>query len=607
VFLYPKALLNERRLATSPDVARQFVPIGRARTVRSGGEITLVGWSNTVSVCERTADELARAGVEAEVIDLRSIAPWDRDLVLASARRTGRLIVVHEASPMCGVGAEILATVAEAAPDGIRMARVTGPESLLPYNAGLQLEALPSVRRVLDQAAAMLDLDLRWERPPEEEPGMRTVPAAGSSPSDENIRIVRLHVRTGDTVAGGAPLASVEADKAPHEIASPAAGTVAEILGQEGDILQAGAPLLRLRVEDAGPAAAASAPDVAVLTRRTRIAKPAPARATEAEEDATVFISSICHTTGAREVTNEELCRSYPDWSPADVVQRTGIEKRYWIGPGENALTLAVSACRKLLDREGLTLADFSAIICSTGTPLSTTPSLACRILKELNSAGSAAQMQAHDVNAACTGYLYALQQACDILRHDPAARILLVTSETLSPMLDHRDPGTLFLFGDAATASLICRERRPGAALRARVSRPVLSALGEEEKVLFVPSMNSGEHIEMDGKHVFRVAIRKMIDMLERACAADGLSIADLSMIVPHQANERIIEAIQRAIKFPTEKVFYYIKDYGNTSSNTIPLSLEALIPAMKPGSKVGLTAFGGGFTFGAAILVTD
>ncbi|MBU4459971.1 MAG: transketolase, partial [Verrucomicrobia bacterium] len=112
IFLYPKALLNERRLATSPDVGAQFAPIGRARLVRTGRDLTLVGWANTVGICERSADELARAGVEAEVIDLRSISPWDRDLIVASAARTGRLIVVHEAAPFCGVGAEILAAVA---------------------------------------------------------------------------------------------------------------------------------------------------------------------------------------------------------------------------------------------------------------------------------------------------------------------------------------------------------------------------------------------------------------------------------------------------------------------------------------------------------------
>jgi len=600
VFLYPKALLNERRLATSPDVAAQFVPLGRARTVRSGRDLTLVGWANTVGLCERAADELARAGVETEVIDLRSISPWDRDLVAASAARTGRLIVVHEASAFCGVGAEILAAVAESSTAPVALARVTGPDSLLPFHADLQLEVLPSVRRILERAAAMLDLDLRWEKPADDAPGTRTVRAAGSSPSDENIRIVRLHAKPGDAVAAGAILASVEADKAPHEIAAPCAGTVASLAAAEGEILKAGAPLLRLAVAD-DAASAAPAAEVPVIRRRARSARTAPALLRRDERP--VVISAICHTTGAREVSNEELVRSYPDWKPEDVVQRTGIERRYWIGPGENALTLAVSACRKLLDREGLTIADFNAIICSTGTPLSATPSLACRILKELNEPGGAVQMQAHDVNAACTGYLYALQQACDMLQHNPDARILLVTSETLSPMLDHSDPGTLFLFGDAATASLISRESRPGG-FNLRVSRPVLSALGEEEKVLYVPAINTGAYVAMDGKRVFRVAIRKMIDMLEGACGADGLSINDLSMIVPHQANERIIEAIQKAIKFPTEKVFYFIRDYGNTSSNTIPLALSALIPGQPAGYKVGLTAFGGGFTFGAAIL---
>lgn len=107
-----------------------------------------------------------------------------------------------------------------------------------------------------------------------------------------------------------------------------------------------------------------------------------------------------------------------------------------------------------------------------------------------------------------------------------------------------------------------------------------------------------------MDGRQVFRIAVRKMIDMLDRVCVQEQISLDELDMIVPHQANERIIEAIRKAIKFPTEKVFYYIRDVGNTSSNTIPLSLEALLQNRRSGDKVGLTAFGGGFTFGAGLL---
>lgn len=605
VFLYPKALLNDRRRAAPPDVESHFAPIGRARRVRSGRDLTLVGWGNTAVLCEEAAMALARAGVETDVIDLRSLAPWDREMVVTSVRRTGRLIVAHEAPPFCGLGAEIMAAVAESADRPVEMARVTGPESLPPFHAGLHMQSLPSTRSILERAAAMLDLDLTWERPPADPPGCRSIAAAGASPSDENIRIVRLRVRPGDAVSAGAVVADVEADKAPHEIASPATGVIADVTVTEGQIVPAGTPIIRLRgvSETARPDTVPA--ETPVLRRRDRPAAAAPTRAPAAArtEPATVIVSTICHEMGSREVTNEELVRSYPGWSSSDVVQRTGIAKRYWIGPGENALTLAVAACRKLFDALDITLADITAIICSTGTPLSTTPSLACRLLRELNASGPLVEIQAHDINAACTGYLYALQQAWDMLQQTPEARVLLVTAETLSPMLDYSDPGTLFLFGDAATASLVSRERHAGG-INLRVHRPVLSALGEEERVLFVPAMNSGEHIAMDGRRVFRVAVRKMIEMLERACAARGITIQDLHMIVPHQANERIIEAIQKAIKFPTEKVFFFIRDYGNTSSNTIPLALEALIPGRPAGEQIGLTAFGGGFTFGAAIL---
>lgn len=609
VVLYPKNLINDRSERTSEDVAKQLVPVGRARVVRPGADLTFVAWGSTVPLCRRAADALQDAGFQAEVIDLRWISPWDIDTVVASAARTGRLVVAHEDMHTSGFGAEVLATVGERSPRPVAMARVCGPDTFLPYNYPNQLELLPSYERLVEAAAGLLNLDVQWEESSRREADLVVVNAIGSSPSDETVTIQVLHVREGQRVEEGSPLASVESNKAAMEIAAPSAGIVERMLLRVGDVVRVGTPMLEIRTAAAagGPSAMPAAPRRPILTRRTgSIVRAAPAAGSPsvvvpaAHE---VVISSICSALGSREVTNEELIRSYPDWKPEDVVQRTGIAKRYWIGPGENALTLAVQACRKLFEREKLSIADFDAIICSTGTPLSTTPSLACRVLKELSPSTGEVLMQAHDVNAACTGYLYALQQAFDMLGHNPDARILLVTAETLSPMLDHNDPGTLFLFGDAATASLVSCERRAGN-IHARVNRPVLSALGEEEKVLFVPSLNSGEHVQMDGKRVFRVAVRKMIDMLEQASAARGIAVGDLSMIVPHQANERIIEAIQKAIKFPTEKVFYFIRDYGNTSSNTIPLALEALVPRQQAGGTVGLTAFGGGFTFGAAIL---
>jgi 2-oxoisovalerate dehydrogenase E1 component len=211
--------------------------------------------------------------------------------------------------------------------------------------------------------------------------------------------------------------------------------------------------------------------------------------------------------------------------------------------------------------------------------------------------------MQAHDVNAACSGYLYALQSAFDFLTKAPEKKVIVITAETLSPMVNHDDQKTMALFGDAATASLVSCEQRPGG-IGVKLNRPFLSATGVDEKVLYVPNMGSGEVIEMEGLTVFKLAVRKMIDMLDNACQERGITVEDLEKIVPHQANERIIEAIRKTIHCPPEKMFNHIRKYGNTSSNTIPIALTELIPTLETDALVGLTAFGGGFTFGAAVI---
>ena len=211
--------------------------------------------------------------------------------------------------------------------------------------------------------------------------------------------------------------------------------------------------------------------------------------------------------------------------------------------------------------------------------------------------------MQAHDVNAACSGYLYALQSAFDLISNAPTKKVIVITAETLSPMVNRDDPKTYPLFGDAATASLICCEERPGS-IGVKLNRPVLSATGVDPKVLYVPNLGSDEFIEMEGLTVFKLAVRKMIDMLDQACTHRGITSEELDYIVPHQANERIIEAIRKTIHCPPEKMFNHISKYGNTSSNTIPIALHELMPTLPSGHRVGLTAFGGGFTFGAAVI---
>jgi len=604
VFLFPKSLINDRTNTTSADVEQQYVPIGKARIARAGQDLTIVSWGGSIPVCERTAEALAEIGINVEIIDLRTIVPWDEETVLASARKTGRLVIVHEDNQTAGMGGEIAAVIAERAGAAVRIARVTRPDTYIPYDYACQIEVLPSYRRTLEKCCELLEIDIEWDKPVEEDAGTVTVKAIGSSPSDETITITALPVRVGDPVAEGDIIASVEADKAAMEISAPVSGTISALLAEEGDVLRVGTPMVQIASDEAARLKPVTKedPGTPVMERRRATAAETAVK-TRSAEDRPVYISNIATVLGSRHVTNEELLQRHHEWDSEAIRKRTGIENRYWIEGDENVQILAVRAARELLDREHLLISDIDAIICSTGTPLSMTPSLACRVLHALSPEKGEVLLQAHDVNAACSGYLYALQTAYDILRDDPSRKVMVITAETLSPMVNHDDQKTLALFGDAATASLVCCEERAGN-IGVKLNRPVLSATGVDEKVLYVPNMGSGEVIEMEGLTVFKLAVRKMIDMLDSACRDRGITVEELSKIVPHQANERIIEAIRKTIRCPSEKMFNHIRKYGNTSSNTIPIALAELIPEMDAESLIGLTAFGGGFTFGAAVL---
>jgi len=603
VFLFPKSLINDRSNTTSVDVEKHYVPIGKARIARTGQDITLVGWGGTMPICERTAEALAETGINAEVIDLRTIFPWDEETILASAKKTGKLIIVHEDNQTCGMGAEIAAAITEK-DNAIQIARVVRPDTYIPYDYSCQIEVLPSYKRTLTTCCEMLDIDLRWNKPVEDDAGIVTVKAIGSSPSDETITITDLPVSKGDAIAEGDLLASVEADKATMDITAPVGGTIAELLTEEGDTLTVGTPMLKIASDEAAQLKPLTKEDPGTpVMERKRVAEATAPTAQSLKPNAPIYISNISTVFGSRHLTNDELLQGHGEWDSDAIRKRTGIENRYWIDGDESVLTLAVQATRDLLEKENLQISDIGALICSTGTPLIMTPSLACSVLHELSPEKGEVLMQAHDVNAACSGYMYALQSAFDFLTNAPEKKVIVITAETLSPMVNHDDQKTMALFGDAATASLVSCEQRPGD-INAKLNRPFLSATGVDKKVLYVPNMGSGDVIEMEGLTVFKLAVRKMIDMLDNACTERGITVEDLQMIVPHQANERIIEAIRKTIKCPPEKMFNHIRKYGNTSSNTIPIALVELMPKTAPDALIGLTAFGGGFTFGAAVI---
>jgi len=602
LFFYPKALVNDSSQTTPSDVEAQFTPIGTARKARSGRDITFVAWGNTVRICQKAADALDQVGIESEILDLRSLSPWDERAVLASAEQTARLIVVHEDNQTCGMGAEILATVAEKARVPVAMRRVTRADTYVPCNFANHIEVLPSFKRVLTVAAQLLHLELDWVPEPQLDQEFGFIEAVGSGPADETVVVVELFLKAGQKVERGDVVASLEATKSVFELTSPISGVVEELCAREGDSVAVGAPLAKIHLQAAArrPRAIVQEQPGKPVLRRTRHDQTLRLPRSDGKPRAfDVGISSIATITGSRTVTNRELLARVNGMTVEDILRRTGIEQRHWAGEGENAINMAVRACWKVLDQEHLIVDDLDLVICSTTSPTSVTPSMACQVLNGLTSLKPDTMLQAFDINAACSGYLYALQAGYDFLQSRPDGRVLIVTAEVLSPLLDLSDFDTAILFADATSASVLYGENHFDKAT-ARLVRPELSAMGEDGSTLSVPFRHDG-FIQMKGNKVFTEAVRRMVASLNRVCERENLTVQDLHLVVPHQANQRIIDAIQHRIGVA---VFSNIRTHGNTSSSSIPLCLAEILPSAVPGHRFGLCAFGGGFTFGAGIL---
>ncbi|MBW9113832.1 2-oxoisovalerate dehydrogenase [Rhizobium cauense] len=597
VFLYPKSLLNHSDRRTSSDIDRHFVLPGRARTVRTGSDLTLVTWGNPLTQSLLVADTLSAAGAETDLFDLRSISPWDEDAVLRSVRRTKRLLVVHEDNHTAGFGAEVMATVMEKAGIPVSARRVTRDDIHVPFQFDRQLETLPSYRRIMEAAAALLEFDLEWEAP-KADTGPLAITAIGSGPADDEVEIVELLVKQGDTIKIGDLIAVVEATKATVEIQATVTGRVLSVPVEPRQKIAIGAPLVFVEA-DAGTtprqaAVNAERIDKAILKRR---ALPVAAPAVVGRSRAAVGVTAIAGVTGGRTVNNSDLRGNWPKRDAGDIAKLTGIESRRWVQPGETVLSLATAATQKLLEEQGLGIEHIDLVIATTGTPDIVTPSLACRVADAVSTAGRA-NLPAYDINAACSGYLFALAQARDFVSNNPAARVLVVTSEVLSPLLDQDDFNTAVLFADAATASLVQGRDHEQPALFT-FAQPTIAGAPESGNMLSVPLAGEG-YIKMNGREVFADAVRAMSATLTSACAAEGITIDDIDLLVVHQANQRIIDAIARRSGRPAHSI---IRTFGNTSSSTIPLALMDALPTTNPGDRLGLVAFGGGITYAAAV----
>jgi 2-oxoisovalerate dehydrogenase E1 component len=615
ILLYPKTCLNDPARTAAIDPAVERATIGAARPVRQGTDLSIVSWGSTMPIAEQAAERLAAAGISADVLDLRSITPWDHEAVAASARKTGRLLIVHEDGRTCGFGAEIAATIAESLGPAARIRRVTRDDTFVSCNIANHLDTLPSLQSIVENAAALLETNLSWEKTAATKDIRRQslidIEARGSSPADHTVTVVSWLVNVGDDVRAGQSIAELEAEKALYTLASPADGRLHAKWVNEGQTVPTSTVIGQIEGQSCVAARRTSAidPGTPRLTARPRAAAEPATSQHRRNNRKGLSLLSICGTTGAERVENQSLIANYAGRTADEIQKRTGIIARHRLARGQSLLDLAERVSLDALASANVRFAELSSIILSTTTPEVITPSMACMLSHRLATRLGeipAAEPAAYDILAACTGYLYALRQAHDLCLAEPTARVLVVTAEAMTRTTDPNDFDTSILFGDAVTATVVAGPEADllGSPPLGILRRPIVSAHGEPGKIINVPIPGSA-HFRMDGLRVYSEAMKRMSKMLKAACDETGIAPADLSLIIPHQANGRIVDAITAQLGVAADRVVNAIAETGNTSSSSIPLVLAKLVASGKlPSGTIGLTAFGGGFTFGAALL---
>lgn len=309
-----------------------------------------------------------------------------------------------------------------------------------------------------------------------------------------------------------------------------------------------------------------------------------------------------------RTVTNDDLA-AMVDTSDEWITSRTGIRERRWAHRDQASSDLAIVAARRCLDDAGVDAGDIDLLIIPTATPDHLFPSTAAITADAIGAHAAAA----YDLLAACSGFVYGLGQAAAMVEAGMAERVLVVGAEVLSHMVDMEDRSTCVLFGDAAGAALVTAGD-PGTttgflgfdlgADGSGAGQLAIPAGGGRLPVARSGGMDG--FLTMNGPEVFRFATRVMVESVARLLEATGLSIDDIDLVVPHQANQRIIDHAATRLGIPAARMYNNLAHYGNTSSASIPLALAEARDAgrLRPGDLVLMVGFGGGLTWGATVV---
>ena len=314
------------------------------------------------------------------------------------------------------------------------------------------------------------------------------------------------------------------------------------------------------------------------------------------------------HSYPAGILTNadlEKIVDTSDDW----ITSRTGIKQRRKCAPGEYTSQFATRASQEAIERAGIDPADIDLILCATVTPDQILPSTACLIQAQLG-ANKAAAM---DIVAACSGFLYGVTIAEPMIRSGQIKYALVIGAELLTRYVDYTDRGTCILFGDGAGAAILGPVEGDRGILAAKIRSD-----GRYEEQLYAPgggtkggfsaeTIARGDHFfKMKGNEVFKIAVRSMSDISKQVLSDAGLTTEDVNLFIPHQANQRITEAVANMLKVDSSLVYSNISQHGNTSSASIPICLDECVEAgrIKQDDIVLLASFGGGFTWGSVVM---
>jgi 3-oxoacyl-[acyl-carrier-protein] synthase-3 len=310
----------------------------------------------------------------------------------------------------------------------------------------------------------------------------------------------------------------------------------------------------------------------------------------------------------SRVLTNDELA-TMVDTSDEWIVTRTGIRERRIAADDETTTTLSVYAARDALAVAGVDASEVDLVIVGTCSPDYQLPATAVLVATELGATRAAG----FDLQAACSGFLYALATGSGFIRSGMYRNVLVVGVEVLSRFINWQDRNTCVLFGDGAGAVLLSASDQPGGLLGWDLfsdgtgCEGIIVPAGGSRRPASIETVEGKLHyIQMAGRDVYKYATRQLADSAQTALRQAGLTVADVDQFVFHQANLRIIEHVERELGIPEDKVFVNIEKYGNTSAASVPMALAEAVAAgrIQPGDRILMVAFGAGYTAGAAVV---